>query len=216
MAATLDEGSPMDWETIRRHWDRIRDTWSERWRTLQAFALRQFGPAIRQDPEGQRDRVRRFWAVLDESRQTLDLVRNLVVEVPAWQDRADELEERYRALAAGLFAEARPVPTGASVGAGPLVGVVVAGVVIGVAGIAWAIAAYEDAVSLREQTRFLQEELVARLQMAREGRRLAPSVLQPPATAASHSSIGWWLFGGLALGAAALTIPVLLPRGRST
>ena len=206
----------MDWETIRQQWARIRDQWSTRWRQLQEFGLRQFGDAIRRDPAEQLDRVRRFWALLDESRQTLDLVQRLVVEVPEWRGRADALEERYRVLAAGLLADAHPEPSTPSVGAGPLVGVVIAGVVIGVAGIAWAIAAYQEALSLREQTRFLQEELVARLQVAREGTRLPPSVLQPAsASGAPPSSIGWWLLGGLVLGTAALAVPVLLPRRRS-
>ncbi|MEO0602009.1 MAG: hypothetical protein AAF211_11280 [Myxococcota bacterium] len=217
MATDLELTSPMDWETVRRQWARVRDAWSARWRKLQEFGLRQFGAAIRREPAAQLDRVRRFWVLLDESRQTLDLLQRLVVEVPKWKGSVDALEERYRVLAAGLFAEAQPAPAGASVGAGPLVGVVIAGVVIGVAGIAWAIAAYQEALSLRDQTRFLQEELVARLQIAREGGRLPPSVLQPAPTTdrASPSSVGWWLLGGLALGTAALTIPVLLPRRRS-
>ena len=118
------------------------------------------------------------------------------------------LEKRYHDLAAGLYADAKPAQT--EIGVAPVVvGVVVGGVVIGVAGIAWSIAAYEYAVNLREQTALAERELDARVEASREGRTLQPSTVPPQDTG---GGVGWLLVGGLALAAGAVAVPYFIKK----
>jgi hypothetical protein len=71
---------------------------------------------------------------------------------------------------------------------------------VGVAAIAWAIAAYQYAVHLREQTALVERELQARVEASEQGRTLQPSTLPEQANA----KLGWLMLGGLALAAGAL------------
>lgn len=148
-----------------------------------------YARAIESQPERFREPVERFVRELTAVRRALEHLRQLGVEDP----RIAPAEQRYRVLVAGLT-EARPQIEGP-----PLLAV--AGVGLGLVGIAWAVAAYQYAVHLREHTALLEKELVARVEASREGRALQPSTV---VTTDRGRVIGWVLLGGLALGAVGL------------
>jgi hypothetical protein len=92
---------------------------------------------------------------------------------------------------------------------------VVGGLALGAAAIAWSVSAYQYAVNLREQTALAERELTARIEASQAGRVLQPSTLPappPPPSPTESSGMGLWLLGGLGLVAAAVTLPVLLQR----
>ena len=179
------------------------------WSMLRELALHAYQAAIEADPLRFRAGVEAFVGALAEARARLDRIRTLLarVEAPDLEARADVLEARYADLAAGLGSDAQPDDT---VGLAP-VGLAVAGVVIGVAGIAWATAGYQYAVNLREQTALLEAELRARIDASRSGQPLQPSTI-PPGPALPARRVGLVLLGGLTLAAVALAVPIWLRR----
>lgn len=198
-------------------WSQIKAGWSSGWQALQRESLRAYEAAITADPTGYLARVQAFADELARARSSLNRIRDALPNPPATAEQraAHEsyraMETRYRELAAGLYADARPAQT--EIGVAPVVvGVVVGGVVIGVAGIAWSIAAYQYAVNLREQTALAERELDARVDASREGRALQPSTVPPPPAPAGGGSTGLWVLGGLALITGAVALPVLLKR----
>ena len=87
------------------------------------------------------------------------------------------------------------------------------GLVVGVAAIAWSVAAYEYALNLREQTALSDRELVARIDASKEGRSLQPSTLPPPEDPKKKAAaIGFLLVGGLVLAAGVVAAPVLFKK----
>lgn len=195
-------------------WTDIKSRWSSTWTSLHERAKASYDAAIRTNPSAYRDRVVAFVSLLTESRANLDRIKAhlATVDDPELQAKAQELESRYATLAAGVYADAKPADT---VGVAPLVvgGVVVAGVLISVAGIAWAVAAYQYAVNLREHTGLLEKELAARVEASRSGRALPPSSIPPqPNPVEEARSMGVWLLGGLTLAAAAVAVPILMKR----
>jgi hypothetical protein len=127
------------------------------------------------------------------------------------------MEARYHDLAAGFYGDATPAPSGAtapapSTGAAPAV-LIIGGLAVGAVGVAWAVAAYQYAVNLREQTALAERELDARVEASREGRPLQASTLPPPPNPTDDAKgMGLWLLGGLAVVAGALTLPALLKK----
>ena len=88
---------------------------------------------------------------------------------------------------------------------------------MGAVGVAWALAAYEYAVNLREQTALAERELDARVTASREGRALQPTTLpaqpSPIDTATSTArSVGTLVVGGLVVVAGAILLPTLLRK----
>ena len=116
------------------------------------------------------------------------------------------LQSQYNAVAAGVMAHA--TPTGSEeTGAVPVV--VVAGLAISAAGVAWAVAAYEYAASLRDQVSLYREDLAARVQAAQQGLTLQPATVPAPASPSSTRSIWPWVLGLGVLGAGGLTLYTL-------
>ena len=167
--------------------------WTAAWARLQAAGIAAYGETIAAQPERFRVRVEAFVDALRRARAGLDRVRALGVQDP----RIAELELRSAVLVAGVMADAQSASDSDDEFEGAPI-LVVGGMVLGIAGIAWAVAAYEYAVHLREQTALLEKELVARVEASREGRTL------PPSTLSGTRTIGWALLGVLALGAVAL------------
>lgn len=197
-------------------WADIQARWSQGWRALSQAASDAWSAAIHADPAAFSGHVVAFQDQLAQTRATLDRMRTLVPSPPVTPEdhaAAEQLaafEVRYHELAAGLYGDAAEAP---SVGVVPLL--VVGGLALGAAGIAWAVAAYQYAVNLREQTALAERELTARVEASRAGRVLQPSTLPappPPPAPAASSGGGLWLLGGLGLVAAAVTLPVLLSR----
>ena len=195
-------------------WTDIKSTWSSTWTGLHERAKSTYEAAIRTNPSAYRDKVVAFVSLLTESRASLDRIKAHLATVndPELLAKAQALESRYATLASGVYADAKPADI---VGVAPLVvgGVVVAGVLISVAGVAWAVAAYQYAVNLRENTGLLEKELAARVEASRTGRTLAPSSIPPqPNPIGDARNMGVVLLGGLALAAAAVAVPILMKR----
>ncbi len=191
-------------------WADVKAGWSDGWKALQASALDRWGSAIRRSPEDFRPRVQATVDELAAARAHLDHMKPLLPkELKTAEDRAafatfSRLSARYYELAAGVYAEAEPARP--QVGIAPVL--IVAGVVLGVAAIAWAVAAYEYSKNLREQTALADRELSARVEASREGRTLQPTTLPEP-DKGKGGGLGWVLVGGLAVAAGAVVVPVL-------
>ena len=197
-------------------WTDIKAAWSSGWKALETEAVRLYEAAIRADPTGYLAKVEAFLSELGQSRQNLDNIKAKLPNPPVTaEDRAlhakyQSLEARYNDLAAGFYADAKPAGT-PSTGAAPVL--VVGGLVVGVVAIAWAVAAYEYAVNLREQTSLAEKELDARIEAGQQGRTLQPSTLPPPADPVKTAKgIGGLLVGGLVLATAAIAVPVFLKK----
>lgn len=195
-------------------WTDIKSSWSSAWTGLQERASSAYQSAIQADPSKFKDTVASFMAMLSESRASLDRIQTLLKQVddPALTAKAGELESRYSTLAAGVYADAKPADT---IGVAPAVvgGVVVAGIIVSIGGVAWAVAAYQYAVNLREHTALLEKELQARVDASKEGRVLPPSSVPPaPNPIADAQSTGMWVLGGLAVAAAAIAVPIFLKK----
>jgi len=199
-------------------WADVRGNWSSGWKELQRSALDSWGAAIRRSPEEFRPNVQATIDELAAARAHLDEMKPLLPKqlVTAEDQRVfssfSQMSARYYELAAGVYAEAQPARQ-PGVGVAPLL--VVAGVAMGVAAIAWAVAAYQYAKNLREQTALAHQELVARVEASKEGRALQPSTLpEPPKDKGGR--VGWLLVGGLVLAAGAVTVPALMKKKAGT
>lgn len=182
----------------------LAKAWTPSWQSFRERAVRAWNNKVRADPKAYLPQVQQFSGSLWEARQRLDRCGQLVASVPEFATKLSDLETRYALLAAGLYADSQP-----AVGVQGLpIGLVIGGVLIGVAGIAWAIAALQYAVNLRENTALLEKELTARVEASKEGRELAPSSLQPQ----SVQRTGWMIVGVLAAVTAGVALPVFLKR----
>jgi len=198
-------------------WDDVKAAWSAGWKALSDQAVAAYGAAIQANPSAYVDKVTGFLGALTTSRETLDRVRAKLPNPPVTDaDRAawakyEALDKRYHELAAGFYADARPADP--ATGIAPAVVVVVGVVAVGLVGTAWAVAAYEYAVNLQDQTALAERELDARVVASQEGRTLQPSTLPPPPNPeGAAKGIGWLLVGGLVLTAGAIAIPAFLKR----
>ena len=196
-------------------WSQVKAAWSAGWKALSDEGTRLYEAAIRADPTGYLAKVQAFLSELSQSRASLDRMKAKLPnpattpEDQALVAKVTALEKRYQDLAAGFYADTQPASTG--MGVAPVL--VVGGLVVGVAGVAWAVAAYEYAVNLREQTALAEKELDARVEASRQGRELPPSTIPPqPDPVKTAKGVGGLLLGGLALAAAAIAVPVFLKK----
>jgi hypothetical protein len=195
----------------------MKQTWSSGWKAMEKEALRIHAAAIQHSPSKYAEKVKAFLREMQASRKNLDSIRSKLPNPPRTaQDRAaienyKSLEARYSSLAAGFYSDASVAKQG--VGLAPML--VVGGLVVGVAAIAWSVAAWEYAVNLREQTTLADRELTARVDASKEGRSLQPTTLPPPPTIdikKNAEGVGLFLVGGLAIAAAAVLLPTLLKK----
>ena len=209
--------------TVVPTWADIKAAWSSSWKALSAQATSAYASAARLDPTGTLAKVQAFVQALTDSRAALDRIAAKLPNPPVTPaDHAavaqyQAMERRYHDLAAGFYGDATPAPGGAtapvpSTGAAPAV-LIIGGLAVGAVGVAWAVAAYQYAVNLREQTALAERELDARVEASREGRPLQASTLPPPPTPTDDAKgMGLWLLGGLAVVAGALTLPALIKK----
>ncbi len=209
--------------TVVPTWADIKAAWSSSWKALSAQATAAYASAARLDPTGTLAKVQAFVQALTDSRAALDRIAAKLPNPPVTPaDHAavaqyQAMERRYHDLAAGFYGDATPAPGGAtapvpSTGAAPAV-LIIGGLAVGAVGVAWAVAAYQYAVNLREQTALAERELDARVEASREGRPLQASTLPPPPNPTDDAKgMGLWLLGGLAVVAGALTLPALLKK----
>ena len=196
-------------------WTQIKAAWSAGWSALQSESMRLYEAAIRADPTGYLATVEAFLSELGQARSNLDAIKAKLPNPPvtpedhALHAKHRALEARYHDLAAGFYADTRPATEG--IGVAPVL--VVGGLVVGVAAIAWAVAAYEYTVNLREQTALADKELDARVEAGRQGRTLQPTTVPPqPDPVKQAQGVGWLLVGGLALAAGAIAVPIFLKK----
>jgi LysM repeat protein len=214
------------WASVRSSWESVRQSWSEGWQALDAQASGLYD-AIVAAPETYRAKVEGFVAALTASKQNLTWIRAHEAQLSASEKTdAAVLGQRYNDLAAGFLSD---VDGGESLqlGAGPLL--IVAGIGVGVAAIAWAVASYEHAANLRDQTALFREDLAARVTASEQGRTLQPATVAqsssipasspswsapslPSPASPSSSRVGLVLIAGLGLASAAVLLPLLLRR----
>lgn len=211
-------------------WADIKAGWSAGWKALSEQATRAYASAAQVDPTGTLARVQAFVAALSDSRAALDRMAAKLPNPPVTAaDQAEvlryqSLERRYHELAAGFYVDATPA---AGQGAGtppgsPVVGVapavlVIGGLAVGAVGVAWAIAAYEYAVNLREQTALAERELDARVAAGAQGRTLQPTTLPPQAdpidkATTAAKGVGLLVVGGLVVATGAFLLPALMRK----
>ncbi len=199
---------------MSRSWADVKAGWSAGWRELQQTALDRWGEAIRRKPQDFAPKVQATVQELAAARAHLDHMKPLLPkELRTPEDQRamanfSRLSARYYELAAGVYADAQPAAGSVEqVGIAPLL--VVAGLALGIAAIAWAVAAHQYATNLREETALADRELSARIEASKEGRVLPPSTLPPKDDSKPGDGVGWALVGGLALAAGAVVVPVL-------
>ena len=191
-------------------WSAIEASWDRSWKAVQDAALRQWRSAIEASPERFRSRVEGFLGLLTQTRLSLDEALQMARRPQATAaDRASylRLQSRYNEVAAGIMAHATPSEQVSGV---PVL--LVAGLAVGVAGVAWAMAAYEYAASLRDQVQLYREDLAARVQATQQGVVLPPSTVPappvPPSPPPTPGSIWPWLLGAGAVGLGGLAFLV--------
>ena len=201
-------------------WTTIQAAWGKGWKALHDQALHAYKAAIEAEPTKYVEQIKGFMSAISDSRANLDRFRARLPAQPSTEAERkliaihDALNRRYHDLAAGFYSDARPADQPAT-GAVPLVIIVIAGIALGVAACAWAVAAHEYAVNLREQTALADKELVARVEASEQGRSLQPTTLPEPASEQAKKNakgIGVLLVGGLVLAAGAVAIPIFLKR----
>ncbi len=199
-------------------WTDLKNTWSDGWKALQGESLRLYQAAIEASPASFADKVKAFVVELTQARSHLDSIRTKLPNPPTNEAEAKiltnyvVLEQRWRDLAAGFYADVQQERQ-EGVGIAPVL--IVGGLVIGVAAIAWAVAAWEYCVNLREQTALADKELVARVEASKEGRALQPTTLPEPASERAKEGakgVGALVLGGLVLAAGAIAVPVFLKK----
>jgi hypothetical protein len=199
-----------DWTTIKAAWD-------QGWKALNDQAVKAYGAAIEADPTQFLAKIQEFMAALEASRVNIASFRARLPEQPRTEAERkliaihDKLNRRYHDLAAGFWSDAEPAREGT--GIAPVI--IVGGIVLGVAAIAWAVAAWEYAVNLREETALADRELAARVEASKQGRTLQPTTLPEPASEQAKKSakgVGALVLGGLVLAAGAIAVPVLLEK----
>lgn len=161
--------------------------------------------AVAAKPSSFEAKVRAFLTLLRECKVNLERIAAQLPALPK-NDAAKALIRRYQdmkalydALVAGIALNA----TGdLELGTVPLV--VVGTVALSAAGVAWAIAAYEYAAGLRDETALMATELEARVQAMKDGKTLPPSTLAAPEkTDSGGAPLGLVLVGLGVLGGAA-------------
>ncbi len=221
-------------------WTEIKERWSAGWQDLHRAALQKWGVAIHRNPEAFRPQVTATLADLQATRVHLQRIATVLPRIADTAARAKAarafavMMKRYQELAAGIYADdeqakaekAAQARSGQAQVSGFIIPLlIIGGIVLGVAAIAWAIASREHAKNLREQTALADHELTARVEASKEGRVLQETTLpeQPQsapllsATApgvggGTAGKVGLALVGVLALAAAGLAIPMFLKR----
>lgn len=199
-------------------WADIKAAWSDGWNDLEQRGIAAYRSTIEADPMAFSDRVVAFMNELALSRAALDRMRAKLPSPPTTDpDRAlyaqyAGFEQRWHDLAAGLYADAQVAP---AIGVAPIVvGLIVGGVMLTLAAIAWSVVAYEYAVNLREQTALADRDLTARVEASKDGRTLPPTTLPPPPPdpVDSAKNLGLLLFGALVVAAGVAVVPALLRK----
>ena len=163
--------------------------------------------AVAAKPSSFEAKVRAFLTLLKECKTNLERIAAQLPSLPK-NDAAKALIRRYQDMKALYDALVAGIALNASgeleLGVVPVV--VVGTVALSAAGVAWAIAAYEYAAGLRDESALMASELEARVEAMRTGKALQPSTVTPPSSPDSASKgapVGLVLVGLGVLGGAA-------------
>lgn len=202
-------------------WEQLAQGFTSRIASAYDASLGRVERAITEDAERVKRAVAAFFEALAQARANLDRAVPLLPSPPQGQAEAAlvaryaEMRQLYDALVLGVSQNAVSLAT-REVGVAPAVVIVIGAVGLTAAGVAWALAAYEYAAGLRDQSAFLVAELEARKEAMRTGKVLppaspTPSTPPPPAPPGDDKGGGWlWALLGLGLaGGAVYLIPKL-------
>ena len=220
-------------------WTEIKERWSSGWKDLHRVALQKWGNAIHRNPEAFRPAVTATLTDLQAARVHLQRIAAVLPRIADTTARAKSAQafavmmKRYQELAAGVYADAEQAERekkaqqqGQAQVSGFIVPLlIIGGIVLGVAAIAWAIASREHAKNLRDQTALADHELTARVEASKEGRVLQETTLPeqpqsapllsataPAGGGGTAGKVGLALVGVLALVAAGVALPMFLKR----
>lgn len=167
----------------------------------------QLSAAIATNPQQYQAQVAEYDQMLRVSSENLRGIRAQLAPEHVLEDREQltqryrELLVRYQQLASQFYADTEKQKQ-AAVGFVPLMSV--GYLLIGIAGATFALATYEYAVNLREQTSLMRAELDARIELTQAGKTLQASTLPPDESAAiwskpqSETPGRWMMWVGLA------------------
>jgi hypothetical protein len=204
-------------------WEELKSTFASSIVATYEATVGRLSAAIQATPAAFEAKVTGFFALLAECKANLDRIQARLPNPPRTQAdtglvaRYAEMRSLYDALVLGISQNAVQVP---QVGVAPAVVLIVGSVGLSVAGVAWAVAAWEYAASLRDQTSFMAKELEARVEASQRGTQLQPTTATPPSAQAPGTGRAgdddkkggaWvWLLGiGAAAAAAAFIVPKL-------
>ena len=207
-------------------WDQLKQGFTSQMSAAYDASLGRVERAVREDADRVKRAVAAFFEALAQARANLDRAAPLLpnpLQGPAEAAlvaRYAEMRQLYDALVLGISQNAVSVAE-REVGIAPAVIIVIGMVGLTAAGVAWALAAYEYAAGLRDQSAFLVAELEARKEAMRTGRTLPPASPTPstPAPAAPPDAPdarggGWgWVLVGLGLAGGAIYLLPKLGKG---
>lgn len=145
-------------------------------------AQKKWAGVVQKDPEKYRLEATNFIEAMKATRTKLDAAKPLI-QTPSDAARFNRLAAEYHGLMT-RFAEQSQKETGF-----PIV-LVVLGIGMSAAGLAWGVAAWEYAGGLRDRVSLELEELRARVEASKDGRVLQPSTLPAPPPAPKPGD-GW-------------------------
>lgn len=143
-------------------WGKTWDAAQRKWRT-----------AVQSDPEKFKNQAETFIERMKATRRELDAIKPLI--------RTSDEAARFNRLAREYWEISDRFKTDSEgfTGLAPLL--IVAGIAFGAAALAWATGISDYLSSLLVRAKTEREELEARYALAREGKKLPPSTLPPPA-----------------------------------
>lgn len=180
----------MDWELLRTQWTAVQTQWDQTWRDAQSAAVAAWDGTAGEAEEIVRD----FLDDLAEIDTDLTWMQGQLSKLPAseaasWQSAISGWRKTWSWLGAGIYPYVTTTPE-AGVQGPPVVVLVV-----GAVGIAFAVAFWEYAASLRDEVELNRVELEARVEAMREGTTLQPSTLPKQPSADSKVGAGEVLAG---------------------
>jgi hypothetical protein len=185
--------------------------WTGAWDYIWREAQDRYAGQIAANPKAYEPQVTTFIQELSAVRGWLDRLKvRLASSKEPTKDFAlyNRLAREHYELSTRFYSDARPAQPG--MGFAPIM--IVLGIAIGVAGCAWAAAAWQYARGLRERTVLAAQELEARIVASKEGRVLQTSTLPPPESPSLMGGIGSLVTVGLVVAAGAFLLPRLSPK----
>lgn len=203
------------WEDLRAGWAAVAASADAAWQSAYTAATAAWGELIEETPERYADEVHGFLVLLDEWDQYLRAGATLVGQLPAaeraaWSSRLTSSREEWRYFGAGIYPYVEVESGDFKPGVGAvqvLIGVAV--VAVAIAGVAWAVAYYQEAKAKRDWAFYSLEELAGRIKALDAGTTLQPytgpaqpPTAQPPTAQPSgpnQNVSGWGVAAGFGL-----------------